>query len=288
VRPNLLYGILPTGALAASLLRLLTRRPNVTRLFGTHLAPVHGVAHLAHAWEVAAFKAPAAALVVTDDGTLGDRVARRLRVPAERFHFLMNGVDETFADGGGPTRAEARASLALDDAVAVFVFAHHLIPQHHPAVFVEAVERVDGAVGLVAGDGPERPALEALAGDRVRLLGNVSRTEIRRLLAAADAVVSLDELSNVVNSVLEALALGVPVVATATGGTRALLADGESALLLERPDVATVADALRRVASDPDLRARLSAGARLVAAERLVTWDERMRIEDDLLRGIAC
>jgi glycosyltransferase involved in cell wall biosynthesis len=294
VRPALTYGILPTGALAAAAVGRREHVPNVTRLFGTHLAPVHGAALVGHAWELAAFKVPAQLVIVTDDGTQGDVVARRLKVPEERFRFELNGVGEEFRTRANlPEPREVKLELGLDPDTALFVFAHHLIPSHHPLVLVDAAGALarDGVAAaiVVAGDGGERAALEeairrrGLEG-RLVVLGNVAREQVRRLLAAAAAVVSLDELSNLVNSVLEALALGVPVVATDTGGTRRLLADGENSLLLPRPDGEELAAALRRLVEDGALAAQLRAGAAETARARLESWDERMAREARMLR----
>lgn len=295
--PALLYGILPVGALAASVLGGVLRQPNVTRLFGTHLAPVRGVRLLGHPWELAAFKAPADLIVLTNDGTLGDDVARRLRVPRERLQFLMNGVDEEFFEASSPAaRRDLKASLGLCESTFLVLFAHHLIPSHRAEVLVDAIEEawnrgVDVAA-VVAGDGPERPALEAritraAVSDRVLLLGDVPRRRIKDVLVGSDAVVSLDELSNVVNSVLEGLAAGLPVIATATGGTRSLLTDGVDAIVLSRPDPHELADALASIASDHDLRERLRGGARATATSRLQSWPERMALETTLLRSLV-
>ena len=295
-RPALLYGILPVGALAASVLGGVLRRPNVTRLFGTHLAPVQGVRLLGHLWELAAFKAPADLIVLTNDGTLGDVVARRLRVPPERLRFLMNGVDEAFFAPSSPTeQRQVKASLGLRQSTSLVVFAQHLISSHRADVLVDAVAEARGrgvdVAAALAGDGPERPALEAriaaaAVSDRVLLLGDVPRSRIRELLSAADAVVSLDELSNVVNSVLEGLAAGIPVIATATGGTRSLLTDGVDAIVLPRPDPLELAGALTSIACDPALGARLRAGARATASQRLQIWPERMAFETSILRKL--
>jgi glycosyltransferase involved in cell wall biosynthesis len=209
----------------------------------------------------------------------------------------MNGVDEDFLGRDGlPGREALKSELGLEPETPLFVFAHHLIPSHHPLALVRAVDALartglDVAVA-VAGDGPERAPLEEAvrrAGleRRVLVLGNVRRMRIRELLAAADAVLSLDELSNLVNSVLEALALGTPVVATATGGTGRLLVDGKNALLLARPDGDAVASALRRLVDDAELTRRLREGAAATARERIESWDDRIAREAEMLKEVA-
>jgi len=297
VRPVLLYGILPTGALAAGGVALRTRVPNVTRLLGTHLASVRGLALTGHAWEVAAFKLPARLLIVTDDGTLGDEVARRLRVPDARLRFLMNGVDERFRDREGLASAsQVKESLDLDPQVPLFLFAHHLLPSHHVLTLVRAVQLLtrDGhtVAAVVAGDGPERADLvEAVRAARLErrivILGNVTRERIRELMGAAVAVVSLDDLSNLVNSVLEALAFGIPVIATASGGSTRLLSDLENALVLPGAEARALAAAMWRLAEDKDLAVRLRNGATVTAQTRIRSWSDRIADEAQMLQEVA-
>lgn len=296
VDPVLVYGILPTGALAAAAVAWRAGIPNVTRLFGTHLAGVQGAALAGHFWEVAAFKVPARLLLMTNDGTQGDTVARRLNVPPDRVRFLMNGVDERFlARDGLRDAAEIRAGLGLDSRTSLFLFAHHLLESHHPLTLVRAVERLIGngrdVAAVIVGDGPQRHAVEetvrhAGLGKNVLLLGNVRRERVRELLAAADALISLDELSNLVNSVLEALASGVPVVATATGGTTDLLRHGENALLIAEAGEERLAEALALLLDDGELAARLRVGAAATARHRLASWDDRMKQEAEMLREL--
>lgn len=291
-RPDVLYGILPTGALAASAIGRLRGVPNVTRLFGTHLAPVPTRDLPRHLWEVAAFKAPARMLIVTDDGTMGDVVAQRLRVPSDRVRLLLNGVEEEFFGGATPEHASTiKRDMGLSPTTHLFLSAHHLFPSHHCDAFVQAVASLVDAdhdvIGVLAGDGPERPRLEDLAQrrspGRVIFLGDVTRVRVREVMGAATAVVSLDELSNVVNSVLESLAMGVPVVATRTGTTDRVLADGRDSLLIEADALDRLSDPMARLVREPALHARLASGARATAATTLCTWEERMAREAELV-----
>ncbi len=129
----------------------------------------------------------------------------------------------------------------------------------------EAIAQVPDAVFVLAGEGPEREPLEALAaqlgiGERVRFLGR--REDVPQLLAACDvfALPSLYEGSSL--AVLEAMAAGAPVVSSAIGGTDELIEDGSSGLLVPPGDAAALAAALRRVLGDPELRKDLATRAR--------------------------
>jgi glycosyltransferase involved in cell wall biosynthesis len=139
---------------------------------------------------------------------------------------------------------------------------------------------------LIVGDGEERANLEALArdlclGDAVRFVGAVPQREVARYMWAADLFLSLNELSNVGNPLLEAMACGKAIVTLDVGDTRDLVRDGETGRLLSAGDAEAVATAVIDLARDPSLRQRLEEGAREYAREHFWTWEERMAAEID-------
>jgi glycosyltransferase involved in cell wall biosynthesis len=110
---------------------------------------------------------------------------------------------------------------------------------------------------LLAGDGPERTRLKELAerlglAERVRFLGDVA--DVPRLLASAHLLVHPSRSESLSNAILEAMAEGLPVIASAVGGNPEIVADGRSGLLVppNRPDL--LAAAIRRLLDDPSLR----------------------------------
>ncbi len=134
-------------------------------------------------------------------------------------------------------------------------------------VAIEAVAAVDGVSLVVAGDGPERSRLESLVTSRglesrVRFLGARPRETVFELLAAADAAVLSSSWENFPHGVVEALAAGTPVIATAVGGVGEVVTDGVNGLLVPRGDAGALAAAIRRFLGDPELRERLRAAAR--------------------------
>jgi glycosyltransferase involved in cell wall biosynthesis len=148
-----------------------------------------------------------------------------------------------------PSRETLRAELGLDgDALA---FAGRLGPQKSLDVALEALVLVPGVTLAVAGDGPDRGALErrvrALGLDgRVRFLGSLSREGVLRLFRAADASILSSSWENFPHTVVEALAVGTPVLATTTGGVAEVVRDGENGLLVASGDVDGLAAAIRR------------------------------------------
>jgi glycosyltransferase involved in cell wall biosynthesis len=129
---------------------------------------------------------------------------------------------------------------------------------------LEAAALVPHAIFVLAGDGPERPALEAQARSlgiegRVRFLGH--RTDIPQLLAVSDLFVLPSLYEGLPLSVLEAMAAGKPVIATQIGGTSEVVTDGETGLLVKPRDSNALAAAIQRLLTDQDLANRLARSA---------------------------
>jgi glycosyltransferase involved in cell wall biosynthesis len=163
-----------------------------------------------------------------------------------------------------PSRQDLRAELALDGDV--IAFAGRLGPQKSFGTALEALARVPGVMLVVAGDGPERAALEQRSRElgldgRVRFLGSVPRDRVLRLFRAADASVLPSAWENFPHTVVEALAVGCPVIATSVGGVPEVVRDGENGLLVPARDPEALAGALERFFADAELRARLTAAA---------------------------
>ena len=137
-------------------------------------------------------------------------------------------------------------------------------------VALEALTRLDGLDLVLAGDGPDAEKLRALAGElgldgRARFLGPQPRATVFELLSAGDAVVLPSKWENFPHVLVEALAVGTPVIATAAGGVTEIVQDGENGLLVPPEDPEALAAAIRRYFGDADLRERLrAAGPRSV------------------------
>lgn len=201
-----------------------------------------------------------ASAVVCPSGYLAE-LALTWGVPAARVHVLPNPAPDVTAV---PTRDEARRSFGLTGPTLAFV--GRITRQKSLDVALEALADVDGASLLVAGEGPERAAAEHSARElgldgRVRFLGPLSRAEALRLLRAADASVLSSSWENFPHAVVESLAVGTPVVATAVGGVAEVVHDDVNGLVVPAADPSALAAALRRILDDPRLRTRLSDAA---------------------------
>ncbi len=163
-----------------------------------------------------------------------------------------------------PPREELRRSFAIEGPT--LAFAGRLTAQKSLGVALAAVAANEGVALLIAGAGDERAALEWRAaelglGSRVRFLGPQPRERVLELFAAVDASILSSSWENFPHSVVEALAVGTPVLATTAGGVAEVVHDGENGLLVPSGDAEALADALRRFFADDGLRERLRAAA---------------------------
>jgi glycosyltransferase involved in cell wall biosynthesis len=170
-------------------------------------------------------------------------------IAPERIRQLNNFVDTS--------TIPARAGTGTG-----FLSVGRLSPEKGVDTLIEAVGLTPGAHLVVAGDGPERSRLEALAGrvapGRVRFAGHVSPAEVAALNAGARAaVLAARWYENMPLSVLETQAAAVPLIVTALGGLPELVRDGHSGLVVPPNDAPALAAALQRLQADPELAATL-------------------------------
>jgi glycosyltransferase involved in cell wall biosynthesis len=177
-------------------------------------------------------------------------------VPRERVIVIPNPAPDL---PSLPAREDARAAFDIDGPT--LAFAGRIGRQKSLEVGMEAVSRVAGVRLLVAGDGPERTEMERLATDRITFLGPLPRDDVLRLFRAADASLLSSTWENFPHTVVESLAVGTPVIATAVGGVSEVVKDGENGLLVPPGDAGALASAIHRFYGEPGLRERLAAEA---------------------------
>ncbi len=188
-------------------------------------------------------------------------------VPPDRVSVLPNPAPDV---PELPPREQLQRSFGLNGAT--LAFAGRLTAQKSLERALEAVAAADGVRFVIAGEGPERRSLEGRArelgiADRVSFLGAQPRERIVELFHAADATILSSSWENFPHTVVEALAVGTPVLAMETGGVAEVVQDGVNGLVVPQGDTAALAEAVRRYFTDEDLRERLRAAAvRSVAA----------------------
>jgi glycosyltransferase involved in cell wall biosynthesis len=201
-----------------------------------------------------------AARIVCPSASLRE-LSLRWGVPPEKVVVLPNPVSPP---AGLAAREELRDRHGLEGPT--LVFAGRLTPQKSLDVALAALARSDGVSLLLAGDGPDRADLERRASElsldgRARFLGPQPRETVFELLRAGDAALLSSSWENFPHMVVEALAVGTPVVSTDTGGVAEIVTDGENGLLVPPGEPDALAAAIQRYFGDEALRERLRSAA---------------------------
>jgi glycosyltransferase involved in cell wall biosynthesis len=192
--------------------------------------------------------------------------------PERVVTVIYNGIDP-----GPPAdprmRRMRRDSLGISDDMLLVGTVARLDPVKNLATLIDAIGQVAGrrrAGLLVIGDGPERQALETIARESAvpaatRFLGH--RDDAREWLAACDVYANSSVSEGVSLTILEAMAAGLPVVATAVGGTPEVV-DESCGRLVPPRSARAMADAIMALAESPALRRDLGRAARARVEDR--------------------
>jgi len=211
--------------------------------------------------------------------------------PPEKATVIRAAIDlDRFRGATGGDAARERLGVPPD--VPLVIQIGNFKPQKAPLDFVRVAaavgERYPDAWFAMVGDGPLRQAAEELAGelgigDRMIFAGWWS--DVTGLLAATTVSVLTSRHEGLPCSVVESLAAGVPVVATAVDGTVEVVRPGDNGLLAEAGDVEGLTQAVSRLLANPDLRRRMAAAA----PENLEDFDRKrmVRQQEDLYRWMC-
>jgi len=182
---------------------------------------------------------------------------------AARIEVIQNAVDPNWVDRVRRVDAvSAKRELGLEGRQVILAVGRMSLEKAHNdllAAFHMLKSSHPGAHLVLVGDGPERATLEQSAGEGVRFTGQQS--DVSRFFAIADVMVLPSLTEGSPNVLLEAMACGVPSVATKVGGVPEIVVDEEHALLVPARAPQALASAINRVLSEPDLRSKLVANS---------------------------
>ncbi len=277
-----------------ALVRLLRRRR--IELLHTHLfhadlagrlaARLAGVPHLVHTvhvaegrfrpWQYAWARAADrwCDRIVCVSKAVRDDHARKTHLPPRRYAVIYNGIDADAYARNARRRAELRKQWALGEEEVLLAFVGRLDRQKNVGLFLEAARRLRSDRGdvraVIAGDGAERAVVEhflrAGASSWATWLGQTD--DVAGLLSAADVYVQTSRWEGFGLAAAEAMAAGLPVVATAVPGLTEVVEDGLTGLLVDSEAPDSLAGAISRLIRQPQLRDRLGlAGQRRVKQE---------------------
>ena len=273
------------GILAAKLARV----PSVvatSHCYSPLHSPLHGVRL---SWIKQYLQAAAIDRYIAVSNDVGKRLLVGLGVHSAKIKVVRNGIAlDPFERPAEPAfRAELGGS---SDRLLVLTPARLHGDKGHDYL-LEAASQVPSAIFLLAGDGPERQRLERKATDlgvrdRVRFLGH--RGDIARLLANSDLFVLPSLYEGLPLSVLEAMAAGKPVVATAVGGTDEIIVDGVSGKLVPPRNAQSLAIAINMLLSDLESARRIALAGQARAKEMFSANTMVHHVEDLYSELLPC
>jgi len=160
-----------------------------------------------------------------------------------------------------------------------------LVPWKGFDSLIKIVNREPNWFLAIIGDGPQKDTLEEKAGERVRLKGSLPQDEMLGWCNVADVFVLNSSYEGLSHTLLEVMALGVPIIATNVGGNTELIEDGVHGLLVDAEDDTALHNAIKRLLGDSTLRKKLAENARRKAEEFSVNYtiEETVKLLEDVV-----
>ena len=209
-------------------------------------------------------------------------------VPAEKITLVQNAIDLRRFSSGCGSRAGARKSLGLPESGPVVAGVGRLNPQKNFSLFIriaaDVLKRHPQTHFVLAGEGPENELLRKLAqecgvGDRLHFCGYVPDT--RQIYLAADVLLMPSLFEGLPMTLLEAMAMRVPVVASALDGIAEVVEDGRDGFLVPTGDLPMFCERICQVIEDPSLARDIGESASYKISNRFSS--ERMCREVELI-----
>jgi glycosyltransferase involved in cell wall biosynthesis len=298
VRPDLVIGYHYHGAPVGYLVGRALRIPNVTRLFGTQLGRIldSPLRRITHFIQIAALRTPAGYIIMHDDGSEGDIVARRLGIPREKLKFWRDGTDYSLFQPQADL-TEVRRGLAIPGDHTILFCVGRFEDDKRMGRLVEilpAILRETPRVTLLlVGDGSERRQVEQRArelgvAENLRITGAMPRDELYKYFNLGDIFVGVSDRTNANLPPVEAMSCAKAIVVLNTGGTRHLIDHGVNGILVDPARwTEELPRALVDLIRDPDRRRRLGEAAREKILQVIPSLEERQRMEVEVgLRAV--
>lgn len=197
------------------------------------------------------------AMIAVSDN-VRDFCLQHIKLPPEKVVVIRTGIEVKTPQPA--SQAEARRKLNLPLEAQVVGTVSRLHPDKGVEFLVRALTQVAGASLVVIGDGPEWNRLQQLTAD-LNLTGRIIwagyRPDVVDLLPAFDIFAQPSQIEGLPNTIIEAMSVALPVVATAVGGVPEIVTDGQTGLLVPACNPPLLAAALNRLLSNPELRRQM-------------------------------
>ncbi|MBU2064221.1 MAG: glycosyltransferase family 4 protein [Candidatus Omnitrophica bacterium] len=297
-RPDIIYAHSLTSVFPAYILSRILKSRLIIRVYGTR--------QLYWLWDnfwyrvkecrdYLAFRVPADYFIITNDGNMGNLLAKKMGVPDEKIKYWRNGIDDTFLSADPDAKESICRELGIASSSKIIASTCRLIPDYGVGDLLKSLVAVlnknKDVVCIISGSGPEEDKLKEYVREnrmekQVFFLGIVGRDKVRQILNAADIFVLLARFHNCTNTVWEAMAAGKCIVTTETEAIKEVLANRENAVLIKRDKLDEAAQVIDELLNNARLRERLAANVQSRAREILESWPKRMAKEIALLEEL--
>ena len=222
---------------------------------------------------------------------VADQRSRLEGIPADRFRVIPNGIDLPAFDAARAAPVDAAYEAFCRTGV-VIAIAANLRPVKNHTLFLRAAQLVAGqhpeARLAILGSGPDEHKLRQLASElgiaeRVYWAGSV--TPIAAYLSRAEIAALTSDSEGFATAIVEAMAAGLPVVATQVGGAAEAIVSGQNGVLVEAGNYQQLAQELNQLLADPDLRQALGQAARRTV-EQSYNWTRQRERFEQLYRAV--
>ncbi len=237
-----------------------------------------------------ALKTESNLVIMTDDGTKGDIILDKVGNHSNRL-FLKNGLElrenKIYERLMQCDRIEIRREIGVDDDETMFLTVSRLTgwKRVDRAIkgFASFLEKRGNGKLVIVGDGDQRSFLKSLASklgieNNVIFAGAVKHEEVYNYMIASDVFLSLFDLSNVGNPLLEAMTVGKCIVTLDVGDTKSVI-NGKNGILLTESDLCNLGSILFDISKCDEMRKKYGDCARKYAVDHFYTWENRMDLE---------
>jgi glycosyltransferase involved in cell wall biosynthesis len=291
-RLHIIYAYEYWGVPAAQIVGKLMKVPVVTRFQGTIMKSCMKkrfwrIRYWVH-W--IGLRTKADLVIMANDGTQGDQVLKSFGVPDSKVRFWMNGVNTNNTDISDSERKALFSSQKLDGIDNIILTVSRLVQWKRLDRIINAMPKIiskfPNTCLVIIGDGEARTDYETLAnengliiGRQVYFTGGIEHSKVRRFMSIAQVFVSLYDLSNVGNPLLEALGMGKCIVTLNNGDTGKIIENEVNGILLEQDELDLLPYKICELLLDKNRRNSFETEAKKYAEKNFVPWSERMRKE---------
>jgi glycosyltransferase involved in cell wall biosynthesis len=245
------------------------------------------------------FKSPYNYLIMTNDGTKGDVADRAFGVPEDKLKFWINGIKKDIPELSPQAKLQIRTNWHFGENEKIIITVSRLedwkrvdrVIQAAPAV----ISRFPEARFLIVGDGPEMGNLQKQASllgvkDHIHFAGFIPHESVSNYIQTADVFVSVYDVSNLCNPILEAMASGKGIVSIDDGSLRGIIENEETGILINKDTEDTIEEELPEAIIrmlDGERSKALGEKAKRYVKDRLESWDQRISKEINLLESLV-